>query len=237
LLLHDVGGDVLFWSLPDAGNGQASATAEQADILSHLSIVSLEGDQGIPYKTIRIEAVNLQLVNGLGNLLIGYNDPKPVFLPPLPAGNDYRGSHNLVLGAWNSYSSFGGIVGGLINTISGAHSSVLTGDSNFATAQQCVVASAAQNSAGGLQTLVGTGTQNVTSGTGTMVATGVENAANGPYASVSGGNPNTATGSEASVSGGFFNLASGQFASISGGNSRGAAGTDDWVAGTLLENN
>ena len=45
-------------------------------------------------------------VNGLGNLVIGYNELRG-------AGDDRSGSHNLVVGSRNNYSSYGGLVGGL----------------------------------------------------------------------------------------------------------------------------
>ena len=43
--------------------------------------------------------------NGLGNLVIGYNELRG-------AGDDRSGSHNLVIGSRNNYSSHGGLVGG-----------------------------------------------------------------------------------------------------------------------------
>ncbi len=45
-------------------------------------------------------------VNGLGNVVIGYNELRG-------AGDDRSGSHNLVVGSRNNYSSYGGLVGGL----------------------------------------------------------------------------------------------------------------------------
>jgi hypothetical protein len=43
-------------------------------------------------------------VNGLGNLVVGYNEAFP--------DDDRTGSHNLVVGAFHSYSSSGGLVAG-----------------------------------------------------------------------------------------------------------------------------
>jgi len=48
---------------------------------------------------------------------------------------------------------------------------------------------------------------------------------------------NTAIGPYCSVSGGRHNTASGLLSSISGGNTRTATGDDDWVAGSLFEDN
>jgi len=44
-------------------------------------------------------------VNGLGNVVIGYNELRG-------SGDDRSGSHNLVVGSKNNYSSYGGLVGG-----------------------------------------------------------------------------------------------------------------------------
>jgi len=63
---------------------------------------------------------------GLGNLIIGYNENTPT--PTLIR----TGSHNLVGGSMNSFSSFGGMVFGLQNTISGEYASVLGGNENKA---------------------------------------------------------------------------------------------------------
>jgi hypothetical protein len=65
-------------------------TAEQQEILSHLSIVNLPDGRGGAAKTIRLSGVNLQVVNGqdatettnaLGNLLVGYQELR-VEIPP-----------------------------------------------------------------------------------------------------------------------------------------------------------
>lgn len=61
---------------------------------------------------------------GLGNLVVGYNE----FLP----GVSRNGSHNLVGGGMNSFSSVGGMVFGFQNAISGQYASVLGGNVNTA---------------------------------------------------------------------------------------------------------
>jgi hypothetical protein len=66
-------------------------------------------------------------LTGLGNLIIGYNE-NTTPTPTLPR----TGSHNLVGGSMNSFSSFGGMVFGLQNTISGQYASVLGGNQNKA---------------------------------------------------------------------------------------------------------
>ncbi len=57
----------------------------------------------------------------------------------------------------------------------------------------------------------------------------------GAFSSVTGGSRNYASGSFSSVGGGRNNTASGFRSSISGGLNRTAPGQDDWVAGSLFE--
>jgi hypothetical protein len=63
--------------------------------------------------------------NGLGNLIVGYNEPRMF-------GNDRTGSHNVVVGPEHIFSNIGGIVGGQFNAITGRHASVLGGSVNTA---------------------------------------------------------------------------------------------------------
>ena len=64
-------------------------------------------------------------VNGLGNLVVGYNELRGT-------GDDRTGSHNMVVGKNHNYSSYGGLVAGLSNTISGGFASVGGGQYNEA---------------------------------------------------------------------------------------------------------
>src|SRR5215813_3969125 len=61
---------------------------------------------------------NTELTNGLGNLIVGYNEAR------LPGdGPDMRtGSHNVVVGERHNFTSYGGLVVGNFNEISGADS-------------------------------------------------------------------------------------------------------------------
>ena len=63
-------------------------------------------------------------LTGLGNLIVGYNES--------PAVLSRAGSHNVVGGSLNTFSSFGGMVFGLQSTISGQYASVLGGSENTA---------------------------------------------------------------------------------------------------------
>ena len=71
---------------------------------------------------------------GLGNLIIGYNEnttPTPTLVR--------TGSHNLVGGGMNSFSSVGGIVFGYQNTLSGPYASILGGSVNTAAGPKSTV--------------------------------------------------------------------------------------------------
>jgi len=64
---------------------------------------------------------------GLGNLIIGYNEPAQGGV-----GLNRTGSHNLVGGQMNSFSSSGGLVFGSNNKLSGRFAAVLGGEQNNA---------------------------------------------------------------------------------------------------------
>ena len=82
-------------------------------------------------------------LNGLGNLIIGYDEE--------PAGGlatgDRGGSHNVVIGQKHKFSSFGGFVAGTNNIVSGAASSVAGGENNTASGAASVVIGGTGNSA------------------------------------------------------------------------------------------
>jgi hypothetical protein len=180
---------------------------------------------------VRFSGVNLQVVNGrgttgsvngLGNFIVGYDQPRVEGTPICSDGrfqdmssciangeiwaiNHKSGSHNIVGGDMNSYSSFGGFVVGIENAINSEYASVSGGAANIAT------------------------------GFGSSVVGGRDNVASEFVATVSGGIANIASGNTASVSGGRGNVASGNYSSVSGGNSRTAPGENNWAAGSRFE--
>ena len=136
--------------------------------------------------------------NSVGNLIIGYNE----ILADFPVR---VGSHNVVIGPQHSYLSYGGLVAGWGNTVSGHFASVSGGKDNEA------------------------------SGDFGSVSGGFNNEASDFAASVSGGKLNEASHRYANVSGGELNTASGFAASVSGGRNRTASGKHDWKAGGLFQ--
>ena len=155
--------------------------------------------------------------NGKGNLIVGYNKVR------LPESiSDKTGSHNLVIGDMHNYTSFGGVVAGLRNTINGQWASVIGGTSNIAEGNVSSVTGGQYNSAPGGAATVGGGFINI---------------ASGGFSSVIGGFQNTASEFFSNVSGGSYNTASGAASTVSGGQLRSASGEYNWAAGSLLEPN
>ena len=209
-------------------------TPEQEEILSHFSMVDLPvDDAGTTARTIRISGVNVQIVNnmgststvnGVGNLIVGYQEQR--------GGVDNRtGSHNIVVGVNHNYSSYGGLVVGQGSTISGPFSSVSGGRGNTASADSASVSGGDTNTANGQASSVSGGRDNTASGDFASVSGGNTNTAGGLRASVSGGDMNTASGEDASVSGGNMNTASGPRASVSGGRNNEASGHGASISG------
>jgi len=145
------------------------------------------------------------------------------------------GSYNISSG---NYASVGG---GRFNEASGYHAFVGGGggeyetDGNEASGDFSSVAGGSLNAASGAQSSVSGGYSNSASGVQSSVTGGTINFACGTQTIVSGGSNNQAMGENASVGGGLYNSANGEFSSVSGGYSGTAGGINDWVAGSLWE--
>ncbi len=159
--------------------------------VNHVQIVNgLGATNGFPDIPNSVDPAQTT-TNGLGNLIVGYNEervlrPGCVQNPARFHCQDLRtGSHNIVDGALNNYTSFGGLVVGNLNTISGPYSSVSGGRNNRAS---------------GLSSSVSGGTSHTASGGGSSVSggggllDGQGNTAEGDFSTVSGGRDVTATG-------------------------------------------
>ena len=175
------------------------------DLLQHFT---RDGDD------IYIDGANLHIrsgsgqtygpVNGLGNLIVGYNELRGT------SSDDRTGSHNIVVGRKNSYSSYGGLVTGYNNSITGYYAAVTGGTLNEASGNYASVSG---------------GNNNKAKGYGSSVSGGVLNVSIYEYCSVSGGRNNSAGyddgysfyGLASSISGGSYNITRGDYASVSGG--------------------
>ncbi|MBM3223259.1 MAG: hypothetical protein FJZ47_05585 [Candidatus Tectomicrobia bacterium] len=169
-------------------------------------------------------------VNGLGNLIIGYNES---------SGESIKrtGSHNLVIGPEHAYASFGGLVAGRENTLGAPHASVTAGRLNTASGIGASVSGGSVNTASNDFASVSGGKSNEVKGLNASVSGGTSNTAQGDFAGVTGGSDNAANGFASSVSGGSGNVATGNYASVSGGKRRDATAHDSWRGGNLLETN
>src|SRR5215510_933842 len=125
-----------------------------------------------------ITGANLRIVNGLGatdtrnglgNLIVGYSESRQEFpgcTPMDPFCADTRtGSHNVVVGRFDNFSSFGGLLAGEFNEISGEFASVTGGTRNTASGIFSLVSGGQINSATGILSSIIGGQGNTASGT------------------------------------------------------------------------
>lgn len=181
-----------------------------------LANLHVEGDNlvltGMNFQVVSGSGATDGDVNGTGNIIIGYNEA---------GNNDQRtGSHNLVIGLSQSYSSFAGLVAGGNNEIVAQGASVLGGVSHRAS--------------GDYSTVCG-GFRNEARGETASVAGGEDNLADGRSSVVSGGQENYAGTQSAAVSGGAGNRANGLAATLGGGRNRTVMSAYDWQAGGLFQ--
>jgi len=192
--------------------------------------------------------------NGLGNLIVGYNEFEPSATEFCSdnqydnqvdceasaetwGNNMHTGSHNIVVGRGNSFTSQGGVVFGSHNAIVENFANVTGGRENIASGLNSAVSGGDTNTASGKESSVSGGVRNIAGGENSSISGGDTNLihSNARSSSISGGLSNETSQLHASVSGGRDNVASGIYSSISGGNSRTTVGIYDWVAGSLFE--
>lgn len=177
------------------------------------------------YETLQISGENVQIVNGdgteesengLGNLILGYNDSAGV----------QSGSHNLVLGTGQAYTSYGGIVGGQWNTVTSPYA-IVGGEYNRINDDSSSIV-------GGCDNITGSGvvpTGPCPSSGDEAIVGGLSNDATGVASTIGGGQSNTASGAVAGVSNGLSNLASATLAWIGGGYSNHASDNEAVITG------
>ncbi|MBT4429647.1 MAG: hypothetical protein HOC91_03955, partial [Nitrospinaceae bacterium] len=149
--------------------------------------------------------------NGLGNLIVGYDEANL-------EGDTKTGSHNIVIGSLHSYSGYGNLLAGADNNAQG-HQGFLAGMSNTTGAGtfNASVSGGQLNSATANYSSVSGGYKNKASGVKSSVSAGFKNTASGETSSISGGAEGKATKLASSISGGVFNLSNGIYTSVSGG--------------------
>jgi len=224
-----------------------------------LSVQNLNGVRTVRFSGVNLQVVNgignTESVNGAGNLIVGYDEVNSAakivctiataptngaFLTNetacLEAGGAVvtrrkTGSHNLVLGSQNSYSSFAGIVGGRENFITAAYASNISGIANLASGTFAVNVAGTGNHATGNTSATFAGNSNTASGNNASVSGGTGNIASGTGTTVSGGSGNAASGPQSNVSGGINNESSGPFSHVSGGGNNISSGATSTVSG------
>jgi hypothetical protein len=175
-----------------------------------------EGVAGKP--TIQFSGVNVQVVsgagktnaavNGEGNLVIGYDENV--------GKHEQTGSHDLILGEEQTFTSFAGLVAGLEDKIL-AQYAFATGFGNTASGEWSSVTGGNDNVASGPGASISGGDNSFATAISSSVSGGGGNAATAVEASVSGGNGNGARAAAAAVSGGKRNSAKANYSSIFGG--------------------
>ena len=244
-------------------------TPEQREILSHMSIVYLDDGFGNKVnKTIRITGANVQIVNGLGstngfpsdpcqvnlgpgnaqvnglgNLIVGYNES----ISSQMGLENRTGSHNLIVGTGNDYSSFGGICAGHVSNLHAAYG-IAVGRKNTVDPDafygasvggwdNCVEDTYAatlgglNNRATEIHAVVVGGRDNVSAGEYATICGGLANITTGDYSVIAGGQNNEATGDVSTTLGGFGNDAQAGFATSTGGLGNEADGAYSVVSG------
>lgn len=169
-------------------------------------------------------------INGLGNLIVGYDEARTT-------DSDKSGSHNLVVGSQHNYTSYGGAVIGYDNQITAEYASVSGGKNNTASGNYSSVSGGGSNTASGNNSSVSGGSSNKALDAHSSVSGGSGNTASAAASTISGGVNNKASGIWSTVSGGQNNEASGGIAVVSGGKSRSANVNNEWRAGGLVQPN
>jgi hypothetical protein len=116
-------------------------------VLAHIKYIE-SGVGGKP--TVQFSGVNVQVVNGAGktattngegNLVIGYDEN--------PGAHAQTGSHALVLGEEQTFTSYGGILGGFKNSITAPFGSITGGENNTVSHERDSVSGGDENRASG----------------------------------------------------------------------------------------
>jgi hypothetical protein len=232
---QDLGGLTALQAAVATLQAQVSSITTQLNSLRAHIRVEQGVINGLGGPHVIVEGANLHVRSGslqtddttnLGNLVIGYNEPR--------GGDDTSnrtGSHNVIIGSEHQYTASGGLVAGFSNSVLDNHASVSGGERNTASAPAASVSGGTANTATGPLATVSGGQYNTASGVGASVTGGQFNVANSASASVSGGGNNTAGAIAASVCGGAQNTASHYFASVTGGDGNAASGMNSSVSG------
>ena len=193
----------------------------------------LPNDPGGKPNTVIFDGCNVEIrngsgdtetVNGLGNLVVGYNSDDSGVL-------DRGGSHNIVVGDDHTYSSYVGIVNGHQNRLIGPESAIIGSELSTASGEYSAVVGGRINTASGDYSAAVAGWLNQASGDYSAVTGGAIGQATGTYSWVGAGAGNQASGLYSSITGGLANKSSGMFSAVLGGRNNHAQDQQSVVLG------
>ena len=245
-----------------------SLSSENTDLENRLAMVEtntvLELDGYLSYKDVNsyptadFSGVNVRinngtntttgLVNGLGNLTIGYNEPSnstvefcsdPDHIDQVSceavgeiwARNVRRGSHNLIIGLRNSYDNIGSILFGTDNIANADYASITAGKGNMVSGNYSIISGGRDNLVSGTSASISGGFDNIVSGKDSSITGGAGNSAFGEGTSITGGIYNETYDFFSSITGGRLNTSSGRYSQVTGGESNIASGESSVVSG------
>jgi hypothetical protein len=177
---------------------------------------------------LRFSGMNVQIVNGrhktgstngLGNLIIGYN---------AQAGSQ-TGSHNVVIGDAQTFTSYGGLLAGYGNAVTGPDDTVIGGYGNIAESTNNTITGGVDNTAANNATTISGGLHNLTNESASAIFGGCSNLTGGGPA------PTFVCGNQDyfdAIFGGYANVAqAGIGGAVLGGNHNEAEAYNALVAG------
>jgi hypothetical protein len=154
----------------------ATVQANNALLLNPYLTISSATINGLKGPQVILHDANLHIqngsgattiINGVGNLVVGYNEVPSTLNP-----GDRGGSHNLIVGTEHKYLSLGGFLAGFRNTVTTRYASVSGGNQNTASFDYASVSGGGNNTA---------------SGNSSSVRGGYNRSAGGPYDWAAGG--------------------------------------------------
>jgi hypothetical protein len=236
-----------------------AALANLRALDSVLTVEQRNGVPTVRLTGVNLQVVNglnrTESVNGAGNVIIGYDEPNTFTTGNicsratanngalviddagcLAAGgvlatHHKSGSHNLVLGEQNSWSSFAGIISGRINFVNEAHASVIGGVDNRSSGRQSVIVGGQGHTASANSAVVAGGIGGKATGRLSTIVGGVGHTASGENSTVAGGERNVASSRNATAVGGLVNNAAGELSTTAGGRNNSARGLRSSIFG------
>ena len=207
--------DAFFMMMAQIIELQGQVEALQSAVIPGLSDhVSIEDDQTLLISGVNLQVVNgagsTSAVNGLGNVIVGYNESDSLT-------TERGGSHNLVMGRWNQYGSFSGIAHGLRNSVLNDESAVIAGSNNVVSGVRSAVFGGDQNTASGNKVVAMGGAENEAKGSVTSILGGSSNVSDGTASVIVGGAANQTLGNRTAVLGGGSNVSNGHVGVVVGG--------------------